>query len=113
MSGRKHRLQQLAVQHPDFSKVDDPFERDLLFRGMQATPYCKHCGGEILAGDKDSKHQGELAAMAHTDCELAFQEKERQRLAKERREAEEARRNFNMDDYMEKMLKERGKHEWS
>lgn len=109
MSGRKNHIQQYGGMPPDFSQVEDPMERDLKFRSMQVTPYCKHCGGELKQEDKESKYHSELQAMAHTDCELRYQEKERQRQEKERREAEEAKRNFNMDDYMEQMMRERGK----
>lgn len=108
MAGRKNHLQHFGAPRTDLNDITDPFERDLAFRSTQVTPYCRHCGGELVADGNESKYQGELAAMAHTDCELAWKEKEHQRVLAEQRRIEKERANFNMDEYIEQMMKQRG-----
>lgn len=110
MAGRKHHLQQFGRPSADLNQIEDPFERDLLFRSTQVTPFCKHCGGEIIQDGTDSKYQGEIAAMGHTDCHLAWEETERQRKLAEQRRIEKERANFNMDEYIERMMNQREGH---
>lgn len=75
MAGRKHRLQDLGITPGqfDFNKEEDPFLRDLAFRSMSVTPFCKLCGREIIAsaeGEAGEKAdwEYEMQVSAHQRC---------------------------------------------
>lgn len=84
MAGRKNRAQDIGMMpgQNGFNNIEDPFERDLAFRSLSVTVYCKLCGGEILDAEQDStgarvNWQYETQVGAHQSCI----EKERRRRA--------------------------------
>jgi hypothetical protein len=113
MAGRKHRLQEYGYMNMDWNKIDDPFERDFAFRSLEATPYCKFCGEQILDASQDAEGKSvnwewELKNLMHYSC---LQDDKAKKAAKARLEAvkEEIRKqdeaeNFDWDAYMKDML---------
>jgi hypothetical protein len=110
MAGRKHHLQGFGMQQ-DLGHIKDPILRDQAFRSTQITPYCKHCGREILlmAQEQDGarKFQIESKMQAHTDCQNLWEEKERTRIAIEAREKAKAFAELDMDTYLQQLAKQR------
>jgi hypothetical protein len=112
MAGRKNHLQGMGVMGKDLGQIKDPFERDFAFRAMQTTPYCRHCGREILLGgdpgkDNVSKFQRETKMMSHGECQNLWEEKERTRIAMEAKEKAKAFAELDMDKYLEQLVKQR------
>lgn len=65
MAGLKHHIQQYGLQPgKGFNDIENPLERDLAFRSMTVSPYCKHCGKLIL----DSR-QDESGSVANVEWE--------------------------------------------
>lgn len=84
MAGIKHYLQELGIFPKNLSHIKNPIEREMAFRSMSMTPYCRLCGQEILMCNQDengreSNWQLEMNVMAHMKCI----EKERARRAGE------------------------------
>lgn len=116
MAGRKHHLQQFGYMNMDWNKIQDPIERDYAFRSLETTPYCKFCGNQILDASQDAEGKSvnwewEQQNLAHYKCMLANRDKkaEQARLAAVKAEIEKAEKakEFDMDAYMEQMLKQR------
>lgn len=109
MAGRKHHLQQLGYSGANLSKIEDPMERDFAFRTIQATPYCKHCGEQVLQSlqDKDGKaidSEWEQKNQAHYNCYSKWKrEMEHKKMVEDWNKAEKAA-NFDWDTYMKQML---------
>jgi hypothetical protein len=112
MAGRKNQAQQLGMR-PDISHIEDPFLRDMAFRGAQLTPFCKHCGQVIVESGQDDNgfnvdSEWEIKNRTHYKCmkkHEAYVQTELSiaRAKEEKRRAEEAE-NFDWDAYMKDML---------
>lgn len=112
MAGRKHHLQQFGRPMNDFNKIQDPFERDLAFKSMTATPYCKHCGEQILDALMD-KNKGnvdwewEMKHQAHYRCYKEWEAEASAKIEAERRRLAKEAKEMDWDDYMAQMMKQR------
>jgi hypothetical protein len=113
MAGRKHHLQQYGYAGKDLGGIKDPIERDLAFKSISLTPYCKHCGKEIMMMAQEEaspkKYQAEVKAHAHTVCQNKWEEEYKAKVAAEQQAAAKAFAELDMDAYMEQLMKEREK----
>lgn len=115
MAGRINHLQSygLGPGENDFNKIKDPIERDLSFRSIQASLYCKKCGNLILPPAQEERRDYELEKHwhMHEDCirlveeELKAQVKAEQ--VKKAKEAEE-KNNIDWDEYIRQHFANKG-----
>jgi len=73
MAGLKNMYQIYGMTPTNTVNGENPFERDMAFRAMQYTPYCRVCGQEILEAKQDEfggsvDYERELYFMAHERC---------------------------------------------
>ena len=106
MAGRKHHLQQFGMPIKSLNDIEDPIERDFAYRSLQVTPYCRHCGGEIMSSleDEDGMQvdvDWEMQNKAHYKCFMKWQ-------AAQPKPEPVKQPEINWDDYMEQMMKQRG-----
>lgn len=111
MAGIKHHLQQYGYLNHNLYKIEDPIERDLAFKTMSVTPYCKKCGEPILEAEssKDNPagkvdYQMELRMGMHQHCANEVERELKAKHEAELRKKEEEAKKFDWESYMEQMM---------